>query len=237
MAASRTDTLSSQGALDYLVGVFDSFPAALVSLDTKLRIIMFNRAAEQLTGFRNAEVSRRRVSAIIRLKNIRYITRILRGQSEFPTDGFITKLRAKGTKEIPVRVVVSPLKRTRGGLAGVLCIASDLRVVKRFQGKLLEAERLSALSEVAIGLNHAINNPLCAILGNTQLLLMDRDKLDPAAIRKLRSIEREIERIKRIAERLPRITRPAVKDYVGGKRMLDLEGLGKSDESKRPLKQ
>lgn len=123
-----------------------------------------------------------------------------------------------------MRLVVSPLKHGRGPLAGLLCVASDLRDVRRFQGKLLEAERLSALSEIAIGLNHAINNPLCAILGNTQLLLMERDRLDAATVRKLKSIEREISRIQKIAKRLPKITRPATKDYVGGKQMLDLDG-------------
>ena len=237
MTLRRSDTLPYQGTLDYLVGVFDSFPAALVSLDTKLRIIMFNRAAEELTGFKSAEVSRRRVSTIIRLKNFRYIARILRKQGEFPADGFITKLRTKNAREIPVRLVVSPLRRCRGALDGILCVASDLRDVKRFQGKLLEAERLSALSEIAIGLNHAINNPLCAILGNTQLLLMERDKLNPAAIKKLKSIEREISRIKGIADRISKITHPAVKDYVGGKQMLDLDGLERLDDSRRPVKQ
>jgi signal transduction histidine kinase len=86
-------------------------------------------------------------------------------------------------------------------------------------------------------LNHAINNPLCAILGNTQLLLMERDKLNPAAIKKLKSIEREISRIKRIADRISKITHPAVKDYVGGKQMLDFDGLERLDDSRRPVKQ
>lgn len=221
-------------SVDYLIGVFDSFPAALVSIDTRLRIIMFNRFAEELTGFRSPEVMRRRVNGVIRIDNVRYITGILRGRIELPADGFITKLRAKNGTEIPVQIVVSPLRGPRGKLAGFLCVASDLRAVKRFQGKLLEAERLSALSEIAIGLNHAINNPLCAILGNTQLLLMERDKHDPGTVRKLKSIEREISRIQKIAERLPMITRAASRDYVGGKRMLDVEESEHLDLRRHP---
>jgi PAS domain S-box-containing protein len=237
MAVKRMDIRPYRGILDYLIGVFDSFPAALVSLDTSLRIIMFNRAAEELTGFAASEVTGRRVTAIIRLGRLRYVTRILRKEGTFPADGFITKLRVRDAAEVPVRLVLSPLGPSRGTLAGILCVASDLKQVKRFQGKLLEAERLSALSEIAAGLNHAINNPLCAILGNTQLLLMDRERLDPAAIRKLRSIEREISRIKKIAEHLPGITRPRVKDYVGGRRMLDLDGVGRPETRRRPPKQ
>jgi nitrogen-specific signal transduction histidine kinase len=166
---------------------------------------------------------RKRVTSVIRIENVRYIMSILRGRKEFAADGFITKLRAKDGTDIPVQIVVSPLRRKRAAPTGFLCVVSDLRSVKRFQGKLLEAERLSALSEIAIGLNHAINNPLCAILGNTQLLLMERGKHDPGTVKKLKCIEREISRIQEIAERLPTITRAASRDYVGGRKMLDVE--------------
>lgn len=223
MRIKAADTTDRMESLDYLHGVVDSFPAALVSLDERLRIIMFNRVAEELTGFTGSGVVRRRISTIMSPRNIRYITRVLRKRETLPAGGFITKLRTKDAREVPVRLVVSPLRRPGEAFAGLLCIAFDLREVKRLQGKLLEAERLAALSEIATGLNHAINNPLCAILGNTQLLLLDREKLDAAAVRKLRSIEREIARIQKVAERLPRITRPAVSDYVAGKRMLDVE--------------
>jgi PAS domain S-box-containing protein len=237
MTIECADTLKYQESIEYLTGVFESFPAALVSLDTKLRIIMFNQAAEELTGFTSFEVARRRATSVIRLESVRSITRVLRTRKKLPADGFITKLRSKDGRDIPVRLVVSPLRRTSGPLDGLLCVAYDLGTVKRFQGKLLEAERLAALSEIAIGLNHSINNPLCAILGNTQLLLMERDKLDAGTVRKLKTIEREISRIQKIAKRLPRITRAASRDYVGGKLMLDLEGSEHSDTPRRGPKQ
>jgi C4-dicarboxylate-specific signal transduction histidine kinase len=142
-------------------------------------------------------------------------------------------MRGKGDAEIPVRVKVSPLLGEAGNLLGVLVIATDLREVKRFQSKLLEAERLAAITETAIGINHEINNPLCAILGNTQLLLMEKDKLDPAIIEKLKSIEREITRIHEVAGRLARISKPVLKEYVGGKLMLDVEQSEVSSSSKR----
>jgi two-component system NtrC family sensor kinase len=206
--------------------MFEGFPAALLSLDTGLRVVMMNAAAEELTGFGRPEIEGRRANALMGVAQLRYITRVLRERGRFQTGSFITKMRSKGGGEIPVRLVVSPLRRGRRDLAGILCVISDLRSVKRIQGKLLEAERLAALSEIAAGLSHAINNPLCAILGNTQLLLMESDRLDAGAVKKLRSIEREISRIQRVAERLPRITRPASREYVGGRRMLDIEASG-----------
>ncbi len=233
MKSKARNTRAPHESPDYLERVFESSPMAIVSLDARLRVVMFNRAAESLTGCERAEVRGRRVNTLIRGKNLAYIIEVLRKKKRFSGDGFVTKVIASGGAEIPVRLVISPLRSADGALMGLLCVASDLRDVKRFHGKLLEAERLDALSEIAIGINHEINNPLCSILGNTQLLLMDRDKLDPETVEKLRNIEREIARIEKVAKRLPRITRPVVREYVGGKRMLDLEGSESLDDRGR----
>lgn len=231
---------SRREAREHIAGMFEGFPTALISLDTGLRIVTMNAAAEELTGFERPEIERRRVNAVIGLSQLRYITRVLRERGRFESGSFVTKVRSKAGGEVPVSLVISPLRRGRRGLAGILCVVSDLRSVKRFQGKLLEAERLAALSEIAAGLSHAINNPLCSILGNTQLLLMESDRLDAGAVRKLRSIEREISRIQRVAERLSRITSPASREYVGGRRMLDIEAssqCGRPGRRRKPAKQ
>lgn len=208
---------------DYLMSVFESSPVALISLDSRLRIMLFNHAAQELTGFEGSEIFGRRVTRIMARSRLRRIIRTMKSREELSSDGYITKFRGKDGAEIPVRIKASPLLAKDGSLLGVLVIATDLREVKRFQSKLLEAERLAAITETAIGLNHEINNPLCAILGNTQLLLMEKDKLDPAVIKRLKIIEREITRIHEVAERLARISRPVLKEYVGGKLMLDVE--------------
>lgn len=210
-------------AYDYLMSVFQSSPVALISLDSRLRIMLFNRAAQELTGFQGHEIFGSRVSRILDLGRLHKILESFRDPSGISADGYITKLRGKKGGLIPVRIKISPLFGPDKHLMGVLVIATDLREIKRFQTKLLEAERLAAITETAIGINHEINNPLCAILGNTQLLLMEKDKLDPKIIKRLKSIEKEITRIHEVAERLARISRPVLKEYVGGKLMLDVE--------------
>jgi len=213
----------SMRAYDYLMSVFQSSPVALISLDSRLRIMLFNRAAQELTGFQGHEVFGSRVSRIIDRGRLHEILDTFKDSSRVSTDGYITKIRGKNGRNVPVRIKISPLFGPDKHLMGVLVIATDLREIKRFQTKLLEAERLAAITETAIGINHEINNPLCAILGNTQLLLMEKDKLDPKIIKRLKSIEKEITRIHEVAERLARISRPVLKEYVGGKLMLDVE--------------
>jgi PAS domain S-box-containing protein len=234
---SSRDVECATRTYDYLMSVFQSSPVALISLDSKLRIMLFNRFAQELTGFEGNEMFGRRVTKIIEFSRLQRVILTLRGREELSSEGYITKVRGKSGVDIPVRVKVSPLIGKERNLLGVLVIATDLREVKRFQSKLLEAERLAAITETAIGINHEINNPLCAILGNTQLLLMEKDKLDPAIIKKLKSIEREITRIHKVAGRLARISKPVLKEYVGGKLMLDVEQSevsGFSSKRKKP---
>jgi len=208
---------------DYLRCVFESSPIALISLNTRLRIVMFNRAARDMTGFSESDVLGRRLNRIIDLKRLKNVMNTLRNRGDLSIEGYITKILCKGAGDIPVRLRISPLYNSAKELLGVLLMATNINEMKKLQNKLLEAERLAAITEMAIGINHEINNPLCSILGNTQLMLMRKDELDPSIVKKLESVERQISRIQEIAERLGRISKPVFKEYVGGKRMLDVE--------------
>ena len=126
---------------------------------------------------------------------------------------------------------INPLTGGNGELDGAILLAIDLSELRELQADLLEAERIAAITETAISVNHEINNPLCSILGYTQLILMDRDLLDDGVVAKLEGIEKQIVRIQEIAERLGRISRPVLKEYVGGSRMLDVERSAADDES------
>ncbi|MBU8923394.1 MAG: PAS domain S-box protein [Bacteroidales bacterium] len=208
---------------EYLESIFESSPVPLISLDMRFRIIMFNKAACMLTGHASEYITGRRITKIIHLCNLRKIIKTLRNGKISFDDGYMTKMIGSGGTQIPVRLKISPLFDTENTLIGALIVASDLREIREVQAKMFEAERLAAITETAISVNHEINNPLCSILGNTQLMLMEKDSLDPRMIRKLESIEKQIARIQDIAERLGKITKPVLKEYVGGKKMLDVE--------------
>lgn len=86
----------------------------------------------------------------------------------------------------------------------------------------LDKERLSAIVETAVAVNHEVNNPLTAILGNVQLLLLKRDDLDKDLAAKLKTIEASALKIKDVTQRLMRITSPRSVEYSEGTKMLDL---------------
>ena len=87
---------------------------------------------------------------------------------------------------------------------------------------ILDKERLSAILETAVTVNHEVNNPLTAILGNIQLLLMKREDLDQELKEKLKVIELSALKIRDVTQRLMRMTSPRSIDYSDGTRMIDI---------------
>lgn len=95
----------------------------------------------------------------------------------------------------------------------------------------IERERLGAIIETAVTVNHEINNPLTAILGNIQLILHKRNDLDDDTIKKLTIVEQSALKIKDVTQRLLRVTSPRSVKYTDGTNMLDLSD-DKSGESR-----
>jgi K+-sensing histidine kinase KdpD len=94
----------------------------------------------------------------------------------------------------------------------------------------LDQERLAAVVEMAVTVNHEINNPLTAILGNVQLLLLKRDDLDQELQNKLRTIEQSAMKIKDVTQRLMRLNSVRSTSYNGDTRMLDLHDPEEGDK-------
>ncbi|SYZ73315.1 putative Histidine kinase a protein [Candidatus Zixiibacteriota bacterium] len=86
----------------------------------------------------------------------------------------------------------------------------------------IRRERLNAIVETATTVNHEINNPLTAVLGNIQLLLMRGDKLDDELRKKLKAVEESALRIKEVTQKLMKITEDRTTEYTDGIKMIDL---------------
>jgi len=94
----------------------------------------------------------------------------------------------------------------------------------------IKKARTEAIIETAVTINHEINNPLTAVLGNVQLLLVDRDGIDPTVLRKLEAIESAALRIKDVTGKLMKTVEPSVTEYVNGIKMVDINRTAGEDE-------
>jgi len=98
-------------------------------------------------------------------------------------------------------------------------------LLRETQRKLLDAEKLSAISHVATSINHEINNPLAVIAGNTQYLLMTMRNVNPKVKKRLEAIDNEVNNISQVTRKLLKIKKLVVEDYIEGRKekMLNLD--------------
>ncbi len=98
------------------------------------------------------------------------------------------------------------------------------RQLAEAQQALLRHERLAALGELAVTVNHEINNPLTVIIGNAEFLLHDLAGSDPKILSKVEHIVSEARRIARITRSLRKLDNPVSEDYLpGGRKMIRLD--------------
>jgi DNA-binding response OmpR family regulator len=87
--------------------------------------------------------------------------------------------------------------------------------------ELARSRWLAGIGETTIAIEHEINNPLSALLGHAELLLMD-DGLSAEQMDSLRIIQEQAARIADVVRRLARLKNPTSVEYLAGARMLDL---------------
>jgi DNA-binding response OmpR family regulator len=81
-------------------------------------------------------------------------------------------------------------------------------------------ERLQAIGEIAAAVCHEINNPLTAVIGTIDLLLLSKS-VSPAVARELEQCQSHLLRIGQIVARLG-IVEDRTVPYVGDRQMVDL---------------
>ena len=87
------------------------------------------------------------------------------------------------------------------------------------------ARYLAGVGEMAIALQHEINNPLAAILAHAELMAMDAAETG-AADDSLQTILEQARRIATVVRKLSSLRNPTSVEYVPGKRMVHLHEEG-----------
>jgi sigma-B regulation protein RsbU (phosphoserine phosphatase) len=100
------------------------------------------------------------------------------------------------------------------------------RARRAAESQLARARWLAGIGETTIALEHEINNPLSALLGHAELLLMDRGLTEDQQTQ-LRVIREQAARIADVVRRLAKLKNPRTVEYAAGGRMIDLSKPGR----------
>ena len=102
-------------------------------------------------------------------------------------------------------------------------LTQTLDELKQTQDLLVEKERLAAMGELVVTVNHEINNPLTSIIGLAELLTLSAATLSPEKLQDaIKAILKEGRRIQEVTARLQRLNSSESTHYVGATKMTKL---------------
>jgi PAS domain S-box-containing protein len=151
----------------YNRALFDVLPVPIVvALDESGRVADANDAFLELVGLERHEVIG---------STQPYPWRTDVGEAPAPAGVTFERVyRRPDGRTFPVQIATHELAGD-GDERLVISIVTDLTARRRLEQQLVQSSKLAAIGELAAGVAHEINNPLLAILGLTEFLLLDAE--------------------------------------------------------------
>ncbi len=175
--------------------IVQSVASGLVTVDGAGRITFLNRAGEQITGLRLAEVRGELAE--------RWLSG-LRPQSGRDEADFVS---ASGER-LRLGYTYFPLVARGGRGIGSAIIFQDLSQLRTMEKQVRRSERLADLGRVAAGLAHELRNPLASMVGSVELL-KGSPGLSAADARLMDIVLREAGRLEQLVAAFLAFSRPA----------------------------
>lgn len=138
--------------------VIENTPSGLFSTTPEGKVVLFNRAAEEITGLSREDARGKDIGGI------------------FP---FIMSPRAQRRSEAVVRfgdaekvigLSVSCMRDAGGRETGFIGVFQDLTELKRLAEEIKKKEKLAAVGELSAKIAHEIRNPLASLKGSVEML-------------------------------------------------------------------
>jgi PAS domain S-box-containing protein len=152
----------------------------IIGLDPSGVVTIWNDGAERLLGYSASEAINGEIDAVLRPSGelARREQAVIRREleREHVVVNFLTEVLAKDDTPIQISLTATLIAGADGGALGSSLIIRDNRLQSRLEDQMRRSERLAAISVMAAGLAHEINNPL-AIIGN-RIECMERDVRD-----------------------------------------------------------
>lgn len=188
---------------DYLTGFIRYYPDAMITVSELGEILSWNKVVEKLTGLDLGEKKGTDVSDLfsdpIQIKD--FLIEI-QGRKELKHRE--AAIINKNSESIPITISFTRLDSKEKGLPRILITFRDTSELMEVKKRLLETERLSAMSTIAGCVAHEIRNPLNSLFLNTDLLEDEIKRLvkdfTPKLKHRLGIIRKEVDRLNDIVD-------------------------------------
>ncbi len=162
-------------------------PVGILVIDRQEKIRVWNPAAEQIFGWKAADVLGRPLVPLAPEADRDQIAPLVRQalSGEAVTGAEIPGGR-KGGGSIDVSASLAPLRDARGHISGAMVVIVDVTQRKaaeqqraRLEARLLQSQKMEAVGRLAGGVAHDFNNLLTAISGYAELLQLQIEASNP----------------------------------------------------------
>ncbi len=178
--------------------ILQNLHSGLVTVDAAGRIVYFNRAAENILGYRGIDVKGKSFLEVFNHSMPDFCERVLSVlKLAKPNVRTEVEIVGKNGRRLPLGLSASILGDERIGLRGVVAVFQDLTAAKEMEQALIKADRLAAVGELSARIAHEIRNPLASISGSVEVLKNEIALQDDNA-RLMQLIVKESERLSRI---------------------------------------
>ena len=148
------------------------------------------------------------------------------------------KLRSRDNVD-PIYIILLTARDDKNDLVEGLSAGADDYIAKPFnteelraridvgrrmvelQDSLIEREKLQVIFEMTGAICHELSQPMQAISGNSELILMSLKEGDPL-YRNIKTIKEQVDRMGSITRKLKQVTRYKTKDYINRK-IIDID--------------
>ena len=180
----RTDE-ALRDSQERLLGIISSAMDGIITVDNDQKIIVFNRAAEQIFRCPAEDAIGQTLDRFIpqrfreaHREHIRNFGQTGVSSRSMYSPGTLMGVRADG-EEFPVEATISKVKTASEILYSV--ILRDVSVRKRTEDELRQAQKMEAVGHLAGGIAHEFNNYLGIIMGYSDL--MEEEQVENASLR------------------------------------------------------
>jgi len=227
----RSEDSELRKTKEFLERLIDATSDGIVAADLRGGILLFNKAAERMTGFSAAALVGKTSVRELYPRGLaeRIMQRLRASRAAGEEFGRMRcEVVARGGEVIPVDLSAAIVAED-GRDTATVGVFRDLREELRREAELRntrerleEAEKAAVVSELAGAAAHELNQPLTSVVGFSELLLR-RTQENEKGREELTAILREAERMANIVKKIGRITRYETTSYVGKTRIVDLD--------------
>jgi PAS domain S-box-containing protein len=187
---------------EFIEAVLETEGALVVVLDREGKILRFNRACEQITGYSSEEVTGKSIWDMLlltdELESVKGVFGRLTGGE--PRNEHENVWVAKDGRHRRIAWANTVIADSQGFVDYIVATGIDVTELKQVQEQLRKTERIAELGTLASGMAHEIGTPMNVILGRAEYL-MDRVKDEPTK-KGLQTIIAQVERITKVMNQL-----------------------------------